>query len=129
MDEENTNYQWKLDRPMYVEKSDERYEKYVHQLMNDGFSDTETWGLDSVISQFILPRLKRFREINNGYPMGLTIEKWTVILDQMIFAFDWSLHHEDEKYENLTKEEQHANWIRYEVGMEQFAKYFRDLWW
>ena len=120
---------WRLKKPMYIKKYDDRYTRSVEQLKKFGFSDTETWGLDSVICMFILPRLIRFREIGAGYPGGLTAEKWDAILGQMIFAFDWSLNFEEEKYKGLTDKEKKDNWLRYQVGMDQFAKWFRDLWW
>jgi hypothetical protein len=121
--------EWSRKTPLYINKDDERYKKHAEQLKTIGFSDSETWSLDSVICKFILPRLIRFKELNNGFPGNLTHEKWDAILDQMIFAFDWSLNCEEDKYDKLTEEEKKTNWLRYEVGMQQFAKYFRDLWW
>ena len=127
----NLNSKWSLKYPLYVEKKDKRYARYSKQLKEHGFSDTETWSLDSVIAEFVLPRLKRFKEVNNGYPGGddMTVEKWNAILDQIIFAFDWSLNHDQTKYENLSEKEEKENWLRYEVGIEHFAKWFRHLWW
>lgn len=126
-------YKWVLDRPMYVEKNDERYSRYCDQLKKVGFSDTETWSLDSVVSSFILPRLKRFRDITNGYPGGVeevsTPEKWKEVLDKMIFAFEWNLMCEEEVNYNLSDEEKDANWKKYSEGLDLFAKYFRALWW
>jgi len=121
--------EWSRKKPLYLKKDDERYAKHVKQLKENGFSDSETWSLDSVICKFILPRLIRFKTLNNGFPMGLTSGEWDAILDQMIFAFDWSLNCEEDKYDKLTEKEQKENWLRYEVGMQQFAKYFRHLWW
>lgn len=121
--------EWSRKTPLFLEKDDERYERHVKQLKEHGFSDAETWALDSVIAKFILPRLRRFKEVNNGFPCGLTSEKWNAILDQMIFAFDWSINCEEDKYKDLTTKEQNINWLKYEVGIQQFAKYFRDLWW
>lgn len=59
----------------------------------------------------------------------MTAEKWDAMLDEMIFAFNWSLHCEDDKYDKLTADQQAANWKRYEEGMILFAKWFRHLWW
>ena len=121
--------EWSCKNPLYINKDDKRYEKHAKQLKTNGFSDSETWSLDSVICKFVLPRLIRFKTLNNGFPGNLTSEKWDAILDQMIFAFEWSLNCEEDKYDKLTEEEKKTNWLRYEVGMQQFAKYFRDLWW
>jgi hypothetical protein len=120
---------WSLKEPLYVEKKDERYARLSKQLATNGFCDAETWDLSSVIAEFILPRLIRFKELNNGFPGGFTSEEWDAILDQIIFAFDWSLHDLDEKYNKLTIEEREINWKKYEKGMEQFSKWFRQLWW
>lgn len=120
---------WSLKKPLYLKKNDKRYKLHAKQLKERGFSDAETWSLYCPIAQFILPRLIRFREIGNGYPMGLTPEKWDAILDEMIFAFDWILNYEEDKYEGLTDEQKDSNWKRYEAGMQLFVKWFRDLWW
>lgn len=120
---------WSLKEPPYIEKTDKRYSQYTKQLQERGFCDSETWGLDSTICEFILPRLIRFKEVNKGFPCELTPEKWGEIIDEMIFAFDWSLNWEDDKYEDLTDKERKFNWKRYEEGMKLFAKYFRNLWW
>jgi len=120
---------WSCKEPLHVKKSDNRYKRFKRQLQKNGFCDSETWGLDSVISEFILPRLQRFKMLNNGYPMGFSTEQWDATLDKMIFAFDWSLNCEEDKYKDLKKEEQDANWEKYKEGMQLFATYFRDLWW
>lgn len=119
---------WSLKKPLYLDKKDKRYPKHVKQLKENGFSDAETWSLYSPIAEFILPRLIRFKEIAMGYPMGLSEAKWNEILDDMIFALDWSLT-SDEKSETMTKGEVRKSWQRYERGMKLFAKWFRDLWW
>ncbi len=121
---------WSLKKPLFLEKSDKRYARHVKQLKKNGFSDSETWCLDSVICQFILPRLIRFKEVNIGFPGGdVTAQQWDDMLDEMIFAFDWSLNNEEPKYEGLTDKEKNANWERYQKGMDLFAKWFRHLWW
>lgn len=120
---------WVLAKPLYVTKRDKRYKRYARQLKTKGFSDEETWSLDSVISQFALPRLRRFREINNGYPPDLTPAKWGKILDTMIFAFEWNQECESDANLKLTKQQTTARWARHELGLQLFAKYFRHLWW
>lgn len=123
--------EWSCKRPLYLKRRDNkrRYDRYAKQLKTNGFSDTETWGLDSVIAKFVLPRLIRFKELNNGMPIDFNEGTWDEVLDKMIFAFDWTLNWEEKKYENLTEEQQKENWKRYEEGMALFGKYFRDLWW
>ena len=120
---------WSLKLPPYVELKDKRYVRYSIQLRENGFCDPETWSLDNTICRFILPRLIRFKQINNGYPPLLTPKKWDKMLDQMIFTFDWSLNCEDDKYDKLTTIQKNKNWLKYEQGMQIFVKYFRHLWW
>ena len=119
--------EWSTKKPLYLKNTDKRYSHYVKQLKINGFCDVETWGLDSVIAQFILPRLIRFKEITIAYPHDLTIEQWNATLDEMIFAFDWAIHNEDKQYDNLLPVVREIKWRRYEHGMELFAKRFRDL--
>jgi hypothetical protein len=120
---------WVLKKPLYTTPKDKRHAKYVRQLKTRGFSDEETWSLDSVVADFILPRLKRFREINNGYPDSMTEKEWNAILDDMIFAFEWNQTCESEENEQLTESQQAASWKRHEKGLQLFAQYFRHLWW
>jgi hypothetical protein len=107
---------WKTSKPLYLEKTDERYEVYNKQLKETGFSDTETWGLDNVILEFTLPRLKRFRQIEHCYPNSLNSRaEWNDILDKMINGIE--LYLEDSWDKNADE------------GLDLFFKYFRDLWW
>jgi hypothetical protein len=46
-----------------LDKGDERIEKYNKQRKEDGFDDTETWSLNSSISAYMVPRLRRLIEI------------------------------------------------------------------
>jgi hypothetical protein len=120
---------WTLPEPYLIEKTDDRYNKFLVQHKTRGFCDSETWSLDSVICKFILPRLKRFRELNTGFPYGLTENEWDAILEEMIFAFEWNINEEAEILQKLSQEENKKNWERQKKGIELFAKYFGDLWW
>ena len=58
----------------------------------------DTWSLDHTIAEFILPRLKLFKKLNNGYPgrgdMD-TSEKWDEALDKMILSFEYIVTSDD----------------------------------
>jgi len=117
---------WSLKAPPFVKESDRRYARYVKQLETNGFCDAETWSLDSTICRFILPRLKRFKEINTGYPSDLEPEEWNLILDKIIFAFEFELL----KYEwDQNKDDFADKYAKYKEGMKLFAERFEDLWW
>lgn len=119
---------WSLKKPLHLEKKDKRYARHVKQLKKHGFSDSETWSLDSVIVEFILPRLKRFKEIHNGFPIGgdMTEQKWEEILDKMIFAFEFHTLKYDWSANKPGFDEEYA---KYEEGLQLFAKWIGDLWW
>ena len=95
--------------------SPERVEEYKRQRIERGFDDTECWNLDTTILQFVLPRLKRFRECTIGYPSEFeSLEAWTDCLDKMIDNID-----------KIIKSEEDADY----EGFELFKKYFFNLWW
>jgi hypothetical protein len=90
------------------------------QRRTRGWDDSDTWNLDYTLATMILPRLKRFKELNNGYPHGLTPEKWDEMLDQMIYGMEQIIENDNET-KPIDK--------RALEGLELFGKYFRHLWW
>jgi len=127
---EKLTSKWSLKKPLYIGKGDQRYEKHLKRLKATGICDTEMWSLDATIAEFILPRLKRFKEVNNGYPSCFTEKKWNEILDKMIFAFEWAMEDVDiSVHADLSKKENKLGWKKYEEGMNLFAENFMDLWW
>jgi hypothetical protein len=101
----------------------ERPIKFFFQRRIRGFSDDETWSLDYEMSQWIAPRLRRFKELNCGFPGGLTSEEWDKILDEMIWTFEF--YGSDDSFCNPDEE----LYKRADKGMKLFRKYFRNLWW
>ncbi len=127
--------------------------KFFYQRRTRGFDDSETWDMSVTFSEFILPRLRAYREMYDdpknkfmGVPCSITHpdesndsgeiakarELWLSYLDQMIIAFD-SIVNEDEFWiktstENL-KEEMDKMYKQREVGLKLFAQYFQNLWW
>lgn len=114
----------------------------------------ETWSLDVNLAKYIIPRLKKFKELNNGYP-GIsemdTPEKWDEALDKMIQAFEYVIDLDEywlddprydytdimfgknkEFYEKI-KENKITEDIRrlaaINEGLQLFAKYYMSLWW
>jgi len=118
----------------------------LYQRFKYGFPYSDTWNLDEKIIEFILPRLRRFRdeveqEINCGLPHKhssninnltnsikddwLTTEEWLSILNKMIVAFEIAHSDEWEYDEDKRKEEVK----KYQEGMKLFTVYMRSLWW
>jgi hypothetical protein len=113
------------DEPTYIgcsnqlDKRDKRLKKFEKQYRKTGFDDTVTWGLDISISEFILPRLIRFRETCNGYPGCLSNKnEWNAILDKMIYAFEKL----KEDSLNLVTDK------KVKKGFKLFYKYYSNLW-
>lgn len=114
----------------------------------------ETWSLDVNLAKYILPRLKKFKELNNGYP-GLdevdTPEKWDEALDKMIQAFEYVIDLDEywlddprydytdimfgdnkELYESIVENKRMEDIRRLAAikeGLQLFAKYYMSLWW
>lgn len=93
------------------------------QRKTRGWDDSETWSLDFKIAQWIYPRIKRFKELNNGHPSRLTEEEWDCIIQQMIDGFE------------IMADEQRYFWYSDEDGkkikkaMELWYKWHEQLWW
>ena len=93
------------------------------QRMTRGWDDSETWSLDYSLAKVIAPRLKRFKELNNGHPGDMTEKQWDDILDRMIAAFEFL--GSDERwmcYDN-------KKWNEVNEGLKLFGEYFTALWW
>lgn len=106
-----------------LETSDKRRKKFMKQIKKRGFDDTETWNMDFTISSFILPRLKRFKKINNGYPSELTEKEWNKIIDKMILSLEIKLD-DDTVWETDKEKTNQLN-----EGFDLLRKYFIGLWW
>lgn len=97
----------------------------VQRLTRRGWDDRDTWCLDHVIAEFTLPRLKRFKELNMGYPSSLTADQWDRVLDRMIRAFELLLREfEDNEDPHTWRRNTHS----IEIGLRLFGLYFRSLW-
>jgi len=122
-------YYWPKEKLRYL---------WVHRIkkiptrLRIGFWPDECWNLDVTFAKYVLPRLKHFRAMNNGFPHGLTEEEWDSHLDAMIASFEWigggnyyDLPIKDgeidvEAYTKLRLDTQH--------GLELFAEYYMGLW-
>ena len=109
--------------------TDNRVTEWAKQRDELGFDEREIWSLQTRISNYILPRLKLYRDISVGRPGNVpTIEEWHDILDKMIKAFEISsliFEHRSDPYYNINTEE---GYNIYKEGMELFKEYFLDLW-
>ena len=99
---------------------DER-EGFVEQRMDRGFDDSETWSLRDTIGNFIIPRLKRFKELRQEHVMDKNdmLNK----IDLSIRAFELLVR--DKGAFLLSFEEE----LAYEKGMRAYNEIFLDLCW
>ena len=110
-------------------------------------SNRELWNLDQTICDWIIPRLKQFKEINIAYPGTASMdtpEKWDEALDKMIRAFELAKLDPIDLDENLQLRDYELEGYLYDVnkykgiyekrnaevqeGLHLFATYFNDLW-
>jgi len=103
-----------------TEKEDKREKKYSKQRISRGFDDSETWSLEYTITKFILPRLKRYRVIIDGFIANEN--GFYEDIDKSIRAFELVI--KDEK-SFMTEEEE----VEYKEGIKCFGRIFRGLWW
>lgn len=101
---------------------DKRIPKWEAQLAERGFDDTELWGLDTTIAEFVLPRLIRFKEIAVSFPAGLTSEEWDEKLDKMVAAF--KIMTDENRWPTPSGEE----WEIVTEGCRLFGQYLPTLW-
>lgn len=106
----------------------ERQKKYKEQRMTRGFDDTECWNLDITFSLFLIPRLKVFKELNDGYPARYNSkEEWDKILDEMIEGFE--LHSNKFNWDTADANEENGNMAKAKKAIRLFQENFFDLWW
>ena len=99
--------------------------KFFWQRHNRGWDDSDTWNLDKTFAKMILPRLIRFKELNNCVPMEFESNEddWDLVLDKMIKTFSNIV---SDDYDYLTTLGQHEE---SKEGLELFTKYYFNLWW
>jgi hypothetical protein len=105
-----------------TDENDDREDKFKKQRIERGFDDSETWCLSSTMSEFILPRLKRFLEVNYIDFNHESEKDFGEAIPKMIQAFEFIIR--DKASWIWTEEEQEE----VDEGMKLFYKYFLWLW-
>ena len=115
--------------------ADEVYEKdlatremYKQQRFEQGFDDTETWHMDRTIALFIIPRLKKFIELNNGIPSGETVESYDEKLKFIISAFE-NYYATNKYYDSVDDAERKQLTNDVKKAVEYLSKLWFELWW
>ena len=98
--------------------------KFWWQRQTRGWDDSITWNLDYEIAKWILPKLKRFKELNRCCPPEFTTEEWNEKIDTMVAAFEYI---QSDEYWSAIRPDFIPDIV--EEGRSNFHKYFYDLWW
>jgi len=114
------------------------------QKLLRGYSNPEIWNLDSTLAMFLLKRLKAFRKMDRYCmplrfaivnPQGasedyLSEEEWNEILDEIIFALEFTCKDSYDEYD-MKKEEERKRWMedskRVGRGYILLGQYFQSL--
>ena len=110
------------------EKEPVTKDKYRQQRFENGFDDTETWHLDCTMALFIIPRLKRFIEVNNGIPVGETEQSYDEKLKFIIQAFE-NYYADDKYFNSVDIEERKKLTDDVKLAVEYLSKLWFELWW
>jgi len=110
------------------EKEPERKEQHRQQRFLNGFDDTETWHLDRTMALFIVPRLKRFMEVNNGIANGETEESYYEKLRFIIQAFE-NYYATDKYFNSVDIEERKKLTDDVRLAVDYLSKLWFELWW
>lgn len=117
-----------------------RFQRLYHRIAW-GFPESDLWTLYISLAKWILPRLRKLKQIQHGYVIipdkgetykdavekiergeeGHYLPKWNAILDKMILAFEWIAREEQEEDNGKLKRE-------VKEGFDLFHKYFFSLW-
>ena len=110
------------------EKDLVKIEQYRQQRFERGFDDTETWHMDRTMALFIIPRLKRFIEVNNGIPNGETEESYDEKIRFIISAFE-NYYVSDKYFNSVDIEERKKLTDDVRLAVEYLSKLWFELWW
>jgi hypothetical protein len=110
------------------EKDLVKIEQYRQQRFERGFDDTETWHMDRTMALFIIPRLKRFMEVNNGIPNGETEQSYDEKIRFIISAFE-NYYVSDKYFNSVDIEERKKLTDDVRQAVEYLSKLWFELWW
>ena len=104
----------------------ERLDHFKKQREGNGFDDTETWHLDKTIALFLMPRLERFIQVNNGFPCGETEESYNEKLNFILNSFKEYYYNENEEVSLEIEKERLSNAKK---AAALLGEIWFDLWW
>ena len=103
-------------------------EKHRQRRFEFGFDDTETWHMDRTMALFIIPRLKRFMEVNNGIANGETEQSYDEKLRFIIQALE-NYYATDQYFNSVDIEERKKLTDDVRLAVDYLSKLWFELWW
>jgi hypothetical protein len=104
----------------------ERLDHFKKQREENGFDDTETWHLDKTLALFLIPRLERFIQVNNGFPGGETEESFNEKLNFILKSFQQYYNSENDEV-SLELEKERVSNLKKAAAI--LGEIWLDLWW
>ena len=101
---------------------------YRKQREKFGFDDTETWHLDRTMALFLIPRLRRFLQVNNGISIGETAESYDEKLRFIISAFE-NYYSTNKYYDSVDCKERERLTKDVRQAVDYLSKLWFELWW
>lgn len=107
--------------------------KYWLQRHLRGWATDEAWNLSNHICKRFIKPLKHMRANQHGYPYRIGMRRWKLILDQIIWSFEYHMNNRElDCYDLKTKtcdyERMKKELARCQKGFELFGKHFTHLW-
>ncbi len=98
--------------------------RFWWQRRTRGWDDSVTWNLDQQLVVWLAPRLRRFKELNDGFPPGSTPASWDAELDEMIWAAEWYAENAYTNGSGCIEQD----WDRANRGLKQMIVRLPNLW-
>ena len=89
-----------------------------------GWAYSDTWSFDNYLSKVISEGVSHLKKNTCGRPPHLSEKKWDIILDDIVFAFDYNY----KKMYEISIKSTDEDLRREKKGMKLFIKYFNNLW-
>ena len=130
--------------------------KYLIQRQIRGYDDLDKWNAAWYIARKAIPVLTAMRNsfhgtsikwhredrfgniieltkdevfVDEGTPPAFTEDEWRAILDDIIYAFKFTLDNDSEElYEKYSQEKYEENYKRHKRGLKLFSIYYMNLW-
>lgn len=101
--------------------------KHFWQRTTRGFDDSETWDLDATLCRWLLPRLKRYREISPHIIADSKTEDGDFfdVVDRIISSLEFVV---DDPICEMSTEEYIKACEEAHEGLKLLGKYMRHLW-